>query len=90
MTSRDVMGCFDITSGAIDHFLVFFKKMDFLNIPFKKKASHVKIGQDALFLVLFNKKCQNMQKKVHFDAFFEKSIFLQISKILKFFGLMAT
>ena len=29
-------------------------------------------------------------KIVHFDAFFEKSIFLPISKILKFFGIKAT
>ena len=68
--------------------LFFFLKLFLLskNIFLNIKSCSVKIGQYPLFLMLFNKKCQN-PKKNHFDTFFEKSFFSEFSKIWKFFGI---
>ena len=76
LSKKKFLNFFVIQSQNIFQF--FLRKRTFLNIPFKKKACNVKIGQDALFLVLFNKKCQNMQKKFILMHFLKNRFFANI------------
>ena len=74
-------------------FQVILKKTTFLNIFFNRKSGNVKIGKDLLFLMLYNKKQQNLKKKLilrlflknQFFIFFKNLNFFLDKKVQKFF-----